>query len=36
MYMSYDLADEIADALKNSDDWYRRQETFYKMRHYRA
>jgi hypothetical protein len=30
----YDKADEIADALKNRDDWYRRQETFYKMRHF--
>ena len=31
--MRYDLADEIGDAIKNRDDWYRRQETFYKMRH---
>jgi hypothetical protein len=32
--MRYGKADEIADALKNRDDWYRRQETFYKMRHF--
>jgi hypothetical protein len=30
----YLLADEIADSLKNRDDWFRRQETFYKMRHF--
>jgi hypothetical protein len=30
----YEKADEIADAIKNRDDWYRRQETFYKMRHF--
>jgi hypothetical protein len=32
--MRYDLADSIAWALKNRDEWYRRQETFYKMRHF--
>jgi hypothetical protein len=31
--MRYELSDEIADALKNRDDWSRRAETFYKMRH---
>ena len=31
---SLPLADEIADSLKNRDDWYRRQEVWYKMRHF--
>jgi hypothetical protein len=31
--MRYELADQIGDAIRNRDDWYRRQEVWYKMRH---